>query len=200
MLRLPEGKMSSRTGKVVTGEALLQQLEGIVLGKIKERKLSEKERKKISESVAVAAVRYSILKQSVGSNIIYDANKSISFEGDSGPYLQYSYTRAFSVLEKAKAEKIKPSFAKVPEEISQLEKKIINFPEVVLKAGKNFEPHFLAMYLAELASEFNNYYSKNKIVDKKDKNSPHRIALTSAFSQVMKNGMWLLGINTLEKM
>lgn len=200
MLRLPEGKMSSRTGKIITGESLILKVQEIVAEKIKDRALSEKEKIEISEKVAIGAIRYSILKQSTGSDIIYDFDKSVSFEGDSGPYLQYSYTRAISVLKKAKEEKIKPSFVNAPKEISQLEKKMINFPEAVLKAGKNYEPHFLAIYLTELASEFNNYYTKNKIVNKNDKNSSYRIALTSAFSQVMKNGMWLLGINTLEKM
>ena len=109
MLRLPEGKMSSRTGKVITGESLIEKVEELVKEKIKDRELSEKEKKEITESVAIGAIKYSILKQSIGSDIIYDFDKSISFEGDSGPYLQYSYTRAKSVLRKAKAEKIKPS-------------------------------------------------------------------------------------------
>src|SRR3989344_3848164 len=124
MLRLPEGKMSSRTGKVITGESLIEKVEGLVKEKIKDRELSEKEKKEIIESVAIGAIKYSILKQSIGSDIIYDFNKSISFEGDSGPYLQYSYTRAESVLRKAKAEKIKPSFINTPKEITELEKAI----------------------------------------------------------------------------
>ena len=200
MLRLPEGKMSSRTGKVITGESLITQVEEMIKEKIKDRNLSEKEKQEIAEIVGIGAIRYSILKQSAGSDIIYDFDKSISFDGDSGPYLQYSYTRANSVLEKAKAEKIKPSFKKVTEEISQLEKSISYFPEIVLKAGKEYEPHFIILYLTELAGVFNNYYAKNKIVDKTDEFSPYKVALTGAFAQVMKNGMWMLGIETLNKM
>jgi len=200
MLRLPEGKMSSRTGKVITGESLIEKVQEMVLEKIKDRGFTKEEAEVVSEKVAIGAIRYSVLKQSAGSDIVYDFDKSISFEGDSGPYLQYAYTRANSVLEKAKKEGIKASFAKVPTEISQLEKSIIHFPEIVLKACKEYEPHFLVLYLTELAGIFNNYYAKNKIVDKADEFSAYKVALTYAFSQVMKNGMWMLGIETLNKM
>ncbi len=199
MMRLPEGKMSSRTGKVVTAEFLISEVEKMVAEKVKERNLSDAEKKEIIEKVAIGAVKYSILKQSIGSDIIYDFEKSISFEGDSGPYLQYSFARANSVLEKAKAEKVKASLKKAAP-VSQLEKMMMHFPEVVEKAGKEFEPHFIVLYLTELAREFNNYYAKNKIVDKADEFSPYKIALTQAFSMIMKNGLWLLGIQAPERM
>jgi arginyl-tRNA synthetase len=200
MLRLPEGKMSSRTGKVITGESLIDKVEELVAEKIKDRELSEKEKAEITEAVAIGAIRYSILKQSIGSDIIYDFDKSISFEGDSGPYLQYSFTRANSVLQKAKHEKVKPSFKKVPQEITGLEKQMFYFPEIVLKSEEECEPHFLVLYLTELAGTFNAYYAKNKIVDRADEFSPYKVAITNAFCQIMKNGMWMLGIKTLEKM
>jgi len=201
MLRLPEGKMSSRTGKVITGESLIKEVKKLVEEKIKDREFTEKEKLEILEVVAIGAIKYSILKQSIGSDIIYDFDKSISFEGDSGPYLQYAYTRAKSVLEKAKEGNIKPSFKKIPTEITQLEKQISYFPEVILKAEKTLEPHFITLYLTELAGIFNNYYTKNKIIDKDNiEISAYRIALTEAFATTMKNGMWLLGIKTLEKM
>jgi len=114
--------------------------------------------------------------------------------------LQYSYTRAESVLRKAKTGGIKASFRKTPPEVNELEKAISYFPEVVAKAGKNYEPHVLVLYLTELAGLFNGYYAKNKIVDKADEYSPYKIALTQAFTNIMKNGLWMLGIKTLEKM
>lgn len=200
MLRLQEGKMSSRTGKIITGESLIEKVEELVKEKIKDRELSKKEKDEIIETVAIGAIKYSILKQSIGSDIIYDFNKSISFEGDSGPYLQYSYTRAKSVLRKSKQEKIKPSFKKMPKQISGLEKLIYHFPEIVLKSQESYEPHFLVLYLTELAGVFNGYYAKNKIADKADEFSPYKVALTEAFTVIMRNGLWLLGIKTLEKM
>lgn len=200
MLRLSEGKMSSRTGNVIAAESLIQKAKEMISEKIKNRGFSNNEKNIIAQQVAIASIKYSILKQSIGSNIIYDFDKSISFDGDSGPYLQYSFTRAHSVLQKAKKEKIKASFKNVPKEINQLEKTMSYFTEVVEKASKEYEPHFIALYLTELAREFNNYYTKNKIVDKNDEFSPYKIALTGAFSIIMKNGLWLLGIDYLEKM
>jgi len=200
LLKLPSGKMSSRTGNIISAESMIDRVKEKVLEKIKDRDFSELEKKEITEKVAIGAIKYSILKQSIGSDIVYDLEKSVSFEGDSGPYLQYSYARAMSVLRKAKDEKIKPSLKKVPTEISQLEKMMSHFGEAVEKAGKEYEPHFVALYLTELAREFNNYYDNNKIVDKNDEFSDYRVALTEAFSIIMKNGLWLLGIETPEKM
>jgi len=192
MLRLAGGKMSSRTGNVITGESLIEKVQKLVKEKNKDEK--------ISQEVAIGAIRYSILKQATGSDVVYDFDKSISFEGDSGPYLQYSCARASSILRKAKNEGVKASFKVAPEQITQLEKKLCQFPEIVLQAGKSYEPHYILLYLTGLASEFNNYYAKNRIVDKKDKNSAYRVALTTAFAQIMKNGLWLLGIKALERM
>ncbi|KKP43695.1 MAG: Arginine-tRNA ligase [Parcubacteria group bacterium GW2011_GWA2_33_14] len=200
MMRLSEGKMSSRTGKIITFEFLLNKVEELVKEKIKDRDLSDLEKKEITEKVAIGALKYSILKQSIGSDIIYDFEKSISFEGDSGPYLQYSYARAQSVLKKAKAEKIKASLKNIPNEISKLEKDMIYFPEIVEKSGKEYEPHVITLYLTELAREFNNYYANNKIVDKNDDFSSYKVAITEAFSIIMKNSLWLLGIQAPEKM
>ncbi len=200
MLRLPEGKMSSRTGKVITGESLINQLQEMVLEKIKDRKLSQKDKKIISEKVAISAIKYSVLKQSAGSDIIYDFNKSVSFNGDSGPYLQYSFTRALSVLEKSKSKKIKASFKNIPEKIGQLEKMMIQFPEVVERSAIEYQPHYVATYLTQLASCFNSFYAQEQIVNKEDKFSPYKIAVTQAFVNIMQNGLWLLGISTLKKM
>jgi arginyl-tRNA synthetase len=148
----------------------------------------------------MAALKYSILKQAVGSDIVFDFEKSISFEGDSGPYLQYALVRARSVLEKAKSEKIKPSFKLVPPEVSGLEPKICYFPEIVEWAARDYAPNYLVLYLTELARVYNNYYAKVKIVDSEDKYSPYKVVLTSAFEQVMKNGLEILGISAPKKM
>ena len=202
MMRLPEGKISSRSGKVITFESLLNQVEWLVREKIKNRDLPDAEKKKITEKVAVGTLKYSILKQSIGSDIVFDFEKSISFEGDSGPYLQYSLARAMSVLRKAESEKIKrdPNLRMHPNNPNNFEKKMIYFPDVVEKSGKEYEPHYIVLYLTELAREFNGYYESNRIVEKKDEFSPYKVALTEAFSIIMKNGLWLLGIETPERL
>ncbi len=200
MMRLPEGKMSSRTGNVITFEFLLGKVEKLVTEKIKDRDLLNEEKKEVIEKVAIGALRYSILKQSIGSDIVYDFEKSISFEGDSGPYLQYSCARAQSVLRKAKEEKIKASLKNIPDQVGQLERVMSYFPEIVEKAGREYQPHVMVLYLTELAQEFNHYYANSKTVDVADEFSPYKIALTEAFTIIIKNGLWLLGINSLEKM
>lgn len=205
MMRLQSGKMSSRKGNVITGESLLLESCEQILEKIKDRDFTEEEKIQISNDVGVAALKYSILKQNIGGNIIYDFEKSISFEGDSGPYLQYSYARANSIVEKAKIENILPGFLFDQEKlnilsVSEVEKLLYRFPEVVERAAKEFAPHYIANYLIDIARAFNTYYGSTKIIDKDDLNSPYKIALTLAFANVMKNGLYLLGIKAPERM
>ncbi len=201
MLRLSSGKMSSRKGNVITGEGLIQQVEELVREKIKDRDVSETEKEKVAEVVAIGAIKYSILRQAIGGDIIFDFEKSISFEGDSGPYLQYSYVRAQSVLVKASAEQVKAN-AKLPEgwETTVLEKLLYRFPEVVERAGNEYQPHYITTYLTELAGVFNGWYASGKIVDAEDPASPYKIALTKSFATVMKNGLWILGIAVPDRM
>ncbi|MDB5259008.1 MAG: hypothetical protein JWO73_216, partial [Candidatus Taylorbacteria bacterium] len=146
------------------------------------------------------AIKYSILKQAAGSDIIYDFEKSISFEGDSGPYLQYSCVRARSLIAKAKAANIAEFSSVVPPEATLLEKIIYRYPEVVERAGQTYEPHHIVTYLIELSAAFNNFYANATIVDAKEPAAPYRVALTEAFATVMKNGLNVLGIRVPEKM
>jgi arginyl-tRNA synthetase len=201
MMRFADGKMSSREGNVIAGEWLLTDVKEMVIAKIKDRQYTDAEKKDITEKVAVAAIKYSILKQSPGKDIIFDPDKSISFEGDSGPYLQYTYVRAKSVLAKAKEEGIVPE-AELSKDIvlADFERSLYKFPEIVERAGKDFAPNYIATYITELASAFNSYYASNKIVDKNDPQSAHKVALTEAVSWVIKNGLYLLGILVPEKM
>lgn len=205
MMRLASGKMSSRKGNVITGESLISEACDEILEKIKDRDFTEEEKRQISKDVGVSALKYSILKQNIGGNIIYDFGKSISFEGDSGPYLQYSYARANSVLEKAKAENILPGFLLDDKKseilpLGDIEKLLYRFPEVVLRSAEEFEPHHIVNYLIDIARAFNTYYGNTKIIDKDDPMSPYKIALTLAFSMVMKNGLYLLGIKAPGRM
>jgi len=198
MLRLPTGKMSSRTGDVITGESLLSDIGEKVVEKIKESNKAVLSEKLINE-IAVGALKYSVLKQATGKDIIFDFDKSLSFEGDSGPYLQYSYARAQSIIEKAKEEGISIGGV-APKEVSEVERMLCRFPEVVIRAQEEYSPQYISTYLIDTARAFNTYYAKTKIVDKEDKNSGYKVALTEAFANVIKNGLYLLGIQAPEKM
>src|SRR3989344_7201051 len=131
MMRFASGKMGSRKGNAITGESLLNDVRLMVAEKMQDREFGEEEREKVAADVAVSALKYSILKQSIGGDIIYDFDKSIFFEGDSGPYLCYSYARANSVLEKAQKENILPDPHAFPAEIFDVEKLLYCFPEIV---------------------------------------------------------------------
>jgi len=201
MLRFATGKMSSRKGNIITGESLIYDVSNAILEKIKDRDFTDLEKDKVSKMVGVGALKYSILKQSIGGDIIYDFEKSISFEGDSGPYLQYSYARAKSILNKAKEANIDLNDS-IPSdwEILEVEKMLYKFPEVVARAQDEYAPHYITHYLVELARAFNSFYGNNQIVNKEDETSSYKLAITSAFSRVIQNGLYLLGIESPEKM
>lgn len=201
MLRLPSGKMSSRTGDVITAESLIKQVKEKVFEKIKDREFSENEKQEVAEIVAIGAIKYSILRQAIGGDIIFDFDKSISFEGDSGPYLQYTAVRANSVLQKATAAGINSSASEfIPAAATELERYLYRFPEVVERAGREYAPHYIVTYLTELASIFNSFYAKEKIIDENDPSSPYKIALTQATFHILKSGLNLLAIKVPEKM
>ncbi len=200
MMRFTQGKMSSRKGNIITGESLLNDVRDSILEKMTDREFSIVDQEKTATDVAVSAIKYSILKQSTGGDIIYDFESSISSEGDSGPYLQYSHARAKSILEKAAKENILPDPHAFPEEIFEVEKLLYKFPEIVLRSANEYESHYIANYLIEIARAFNSFYGNNLIVDKKDESSGYKIALTYAFTFVMKTGLHLLGIKAPDKM
>ncbi len=197
MMRLASGKMSSRKGNVVTGESLISDSMDMVLEKVKDREFTEEQKAIVAQIVGVAALKYSILRSSLGSDIVYDFEKSISFEGDSGPYLQYTAVRANSIL--AKAEKV-TAHDTVPEYVTEIERILYRFPEVVSYACAELEPHHIAVYLTELASAFNSFYANTRILDEENEHREYQIAIVTAFYTTMKNGLHLLGIETPEKM
>lgn len=197
MLRFANGKMSSRTGDVITGESLIEDMIEAVHEKMKDRDLPIEEKQAIAEEVAVGAIKYAILKQSIGKDIVFDRERSLSFDGDSGPYLQYARTRAESVLAKALNENIKQECGFVDDELT---KKLYRFPETIEEALELRAPHLVATYLTEMASLFNRFYAEQTIVDSKNAESKARVALVSAFSIVMRNGLKVLGIPVPEKM
>ncbi|OHA58963.1 MAG: arginine--tRNA ligase [Candidatus Vogelbacteria bacterium RIFOXYD1_FULL_44_32] len=201
MLRLPSGKMSSRTGDVVAAEDLLAEVENKVLEKLADRQMAKSEKKSIAEAVAVAAIKFSILKQAPGRDTIFDLEKSVSFEGDSGPYLQYTAVRAGSVLDKAVTEDLVPKTVRPEGDVVPLERLLYQFPEIVERAGTEYAPQYIVTYLLELASAYNGFYGANKIIDVDNPAvSAWRLALSAATRTVMTNGLTVLGIRVPEQM
>ncbi len=209
MMRFASGKMSSRTGNVITAEALIEEMKKLVLEKIADRDWTLEEKEEVAGVIAVGAIKYTILRSAVGSDIVFDSSASISFVGDSGPYLQYAAVRANSLLEKAveiidvRAGVIKDEIRdkiKIPNELSQLEKFLLRFEEVTERARNENSPHLITTYLIELAGVYNQLYAVKQIINKEDPLSPYYIAVTRAFRDVLTKGLWFLGIKVPKKM
>ena len=200
MLRLKSGKMSSRTGKVVTGETLIADVAAEIRKKMaaSARKATEGEKDPLVEAIAVGAIKYSMLKQSPGKDIVFDFEGSLSFEGDSGPYLQYVFARTNSVVVKAGGVDKVEKTAGANEEEMRLVRWVYRFGEAVELAAKQLSPNLLCSYLIELAQRFNTFYNKHQILG--TETEAFRLGLTAVVGQVMKNGISLLGIEALEKM
>lgn len=205
-VKLKEGKMSSRTGEVVLGEWLLDEVKTRIAEIAKKNLKLQGAEKEISlEKIGLAAVKYSILKNGLAKEISFDLNESISLSGSSGPYLQYTYARIRSIIRKSKLKKQdisnKTQFDKLSDKKeSLLILKIAKYPEIVEKAGINYEPSEIAKYLFELTQEFNDYYHSVSVLQANEEIKNARLALIDAISQVIYNGLNLLGIETLEEM
>lgn len=194
-LTLTTGKMSSREGNVITGESLIEDLVAVAKQHAQDSRAEDKE--KLAEEVAVAALKFQILKGGTSKDIVFDKEKALSVEGDSGPYLQYTHARTHAIMEKAADQKVKAKYA-AAQPPSSLVRLIYRFPEIVLRAQEELEPHILANYLIAVASAFNSWYAKEQILDGTDA-AAHKVALTDIARLTLKNGLWLLGIPTPEK-
>ena len=190
MMRLPSGKMSSRTGDVVTADSLIEQVKTKLPGSDVETK----------EKIAIGAIKYFVLKQSPGHDIIFDFEKSVSIKGDAAPYLQYTYARLASIERKAsKAGEF--SFESLDKEIEFfLAKKLVRFPEVVIEASENNLPNMLALYLYELANLTNSFYESAPVLSEgNEKIRNARLALVNLTSSVLEKGLNILGIEAPER-
>lgn len=205
MVRLPEGKMSSRTGKILRGEWLIDKAKSKILDLLKDRpNLSSDQADDIAEAVAVGAIKYAFLKQNIGDDIAFDFDTSLSFEGNSGPYLQYTHARCQSVLEKSDLEVSATqqfdNLAINPEEL-QLLRYFYRYPEIVHTAAVEYAPHHLCTYLYQLATYYNTFYNKHSILSADADEQKHlRLQLTQSTAIILRNGLSLLGISTPEKM
>ncbi len=200
MMRFATGKMSSRRGNVITGESLVSDAKEAILQIIKDRDFNDKERREVAEAVGVAAIKYSILRSNIGTDIIYDFDKSISFDGDSGPYLQYATTRARSICRKGEEAGVKTHLHNPTDATLSLERILERFPSVAYRAIEEREPHHIATYMIELAGAFNNFYANEQIIDPNDDTSSYKVAVSEAVAVVLTKGLHLLGIKVPPKM
>lgn len=191
-------KMSSRLGGVPLAVDLLN----AVTDEVKE-KAPDIMTDSIADQVAISAIKFSILRAKAGSNINFDPNTSLSFEGDSGPYLQYTAVRAGSLLAKAEGLGILPKINEnINEEdiVTDVDKYLNMFDEVVMQSVNEWAPHYITTYLLELAHSFNTWYAGTKIVDTDNKNAQQQLAIVLAVQKTLMQGLNILGIQTPERM
>jgi len=198
LVRLPTGKMSSRTGENILYSDFKKEITDYASKEIKKRfKLSKNEVERRALIISIAAIKYSMLKQDINNIIIFDKEKALQFEGDTGPYLLYSYARASSILRKIKIRK-KIKIIDLKKEEIALIKKISSFPEIIEKAYEEFAPNIIANYSFELSQLFNEFYHSCPVIN--SDNEDFRLNLVEAFRQVLKNSLSVLGIETIEEM
>lgn len=198
MVRLPEGKMSSRKGTVVYADEVIaeaittahQVMESAGVGK----GLTQKLKDQVAIQVGVGAAKYTMLSYDPKSEIAFDLEKSVTFEGDSGPYLQYANARCNSVLEKVGSKPSQELSTWHPAE-KNLVHKLEKFGNAISRAASEYSPHLLCTYLLELSQEFGRFYNQCPILGSK-----RREQLTKQVSQTLAYGLSLLGIATPEKM
>ncbi|PWD99092.1 arginine--tRNA ligase [Marinilabilia rubra] len=210
MVELPEGKMKSREGTVVDADDLVAGMIDTAREMSKELgKLdgySDEEAERIYRTIALAALKYFILKVDPRKNMTFDPRESIDFNGNTGPFIQYTYARVQSIFRKANEKgidtstKIEAGLELTEKEASVL-KMIGNFPNVVNDAGEVYSPALVANYIYDLAKEFNQFYHESPIVyEENDAIRSMRLTLSQAVGQTIKQGMWLMGIDVPERM
>ena len=196
---LQDGKMSTRKGNLVLLEDFMKEAVNKASAELKKR--YDRADEKSAKVIAYGAVKYGILKVSPEKNVIFDWQQALAFEGETAPYIQYSYARISSILKKGKKINFKADLKLLNEkEEIELIRLLSNFPETITKATNDLRPHLIASYLYSLAQKFNEYYHIHQILKADEKTRDARLLLITSIRQVIKNGLSLLGIDVLEKM
>lgn len=206
MVDLPNGKMKSREGTVVDADELIAEMEETA--KIKTEELgkvahfSEEEKQHLYFTVGMGALKYFLLKVEPKKRLLFDPNESVDFQGNTGPFIQYTYARIQSVLSKV------PNYSKsndAPKAISESEIELIsllkNYPNVLLQAAKNFNPASIANYMYDLAKTYNKFYQTESILKVEDEViKQFRLNLSEKTGIIIKRGLRLLGVDVVERM
>ena len=210
MVELPNGKMKSREGTVVDADDLMEEMVSAArrtseeLGKFAD--MTENERNEIARIVGMGALKYFILKVDARKNMLFNPEESIDFNGNTGPFIQYTYARIRSIMRKAKGESqfLRKALARdlpINEKEVQLIQKLKNFEVVVEQAGKDYNPSGIANYCYELTKDFNQFYRDYSILNAENaKTRMLRLVLAKNVAKTIKNGMQLLGIEVPERM
>lgn len=202
LVNLPGGKISSREGELIYAEELVDEVIESAYKEIRKRHdISESEAKERAKAIGMAALKFSFLNQDNNKEIIFDKEKSLSFEGETGPYVQYAYARICSIFSKHGSNPDNADISLLKEAIEKdIIKMLSGFPEVVADSAKSYKPSMICRYLLDLAQMFNEYYHKIPILKSEDDLKEARLVLIECVKIVIQNGLNLLGICTIEEM
>ncbi|MEM0351145.1 MAG: arginine--tRNA ligase [Archaeoglobaceae archaeon] len=196
---LPEGRMSTRKGRFISADELIEKVKEEVKRLIANREFSEEEREEIAKAVAVGAIRFDFIKVAPEKPMIFDMRKAVDFERQTASYIQYTHSRACSILKKAdEKEEFKSELCnKVERDLVVLLSKM---PYYVKKVVEELKPNLFAEYLLSVASKFNDFYRDYPVLKAEDEIRKHRLAIVKAVRKVLCLGLDLLGIKALERM
>ncbi|MCX6708001.1 MAG: arginine--tRNA ligase [Candidatus Woesearchaeota archaeon] len=204
MVYLPNGRMKSREGTVVDADDLIEEMKRIAEAEImkRDKKLTKAELKKRAEIVGLGALKFYFAKMDAAKDMVYNPEESISFEGETGPYVQYTYARICSILKKyGKKPDTKIDFKLLKEsKENELIKMLGQFPDEVAAAAEHLRPHLIATYLIRLCQAFNSIYHEFPILQADEETKKARILMISCVKQVIANSLDLLGIEYVERM
>ena len=205
MVELPEGKMKSREGTVVDADDLMQEMYETAKEKAEElgklENLSPEEREKSYETVGIGALKYFMLKVDPKKKMLFNPKESIDFNGNTGPFIQYTYARIQSLLNKANYHEQKVSDYEMNESEKELVANLSNFKEVIAKAAETLSPALVANYVYDLVKSYNSFYQNNPILNQDDDNAKQfRLQLSELTGKTIKKGLSLLGIGTVDRM
>lgn len=199
---LTSGRMKSREGTIVDADTLIENMTELAKIELEKRnKLKKTELERRAKIIALGAIKFFFLKYETFKDFVFDPKESISFEGETGPYVQYTYARSYSILKKHKGKinNFNTRLLEKEEEISLI-KTIYNFPEATNEAVLNYKPSIISRYIIVLCQQFNEFYQKYPVLNVENNLKISRIALVLATNQVISNACKLLNIELLEKM
>ncbi len=204
MIRLPSGRMKSREGTIVDADDVIEQVENLAFEEVEKRypNLPNSENKRRAEIIGLAALKLYILKYNPVKGFVFNPKDSISFEGETGPYIQYCYARIASIISKSSIEispKINWNLLNHEKELFLL-KQLIYFPEILDSAEKTYNIHLIAQYLLTLCQSFNSFYTSCQVISQNEELEKARLLLIYCVQIVIKIGLNILGIETLDQM
>jgi len=204
LVLLPEGKMSSRTGTIILFEELQEKLFSAAKKAIQERHkdLSKKEIEDRTKKIAYGALKFSMINRENNRDVVFDWDKALSFEGETGPYIQYTYARINSILKKHKGKVDDKADVFLLHEKEELDLIMLvsQFEDIVQTAAEQHKIHLLGRYLLDVSQAFNNFYHAYPVLKAEKDLKQARLVLITCVQQVLQNGLYLLGIDTLEQM